>query len=51
MLEAEWSVDKGWSRPMISPIHDLAIHPAAKVLHYAIEVSSHANTYSILKLY
>lgn len=39
MLEIPWSLDKGWGKPIISPIHDLKIHPAAKVLHYAIEVS------------
>nr|CAG4649289.1 EOG090X051P [Scapholeberis mucronata]SVE93585.1 EOG090X051P [Scapholeberis mucronata] len=38
MLEVPWSLDKGWGKPIISPIHDLKIHPAAKVLHYAIEL-------------
>lgn len=39
MLEVPWNSQKGWMKPVISPIHDLQIHPAAKVLHYAIEVS------------
>lgn len=38
MLEISWNADKGWAKPLISPLHDLKIHPAAKVLHYAIEV-------------
>lgn len=28
----------GWQRPEISPMENLVIHPAAKVLHYAVEV-------------
>ena len=39
MLEIPWDAEKGWSKPVISPLHDLKLHPAAKVLHYAIEVS------------
>lgn len=39
MLEMEWTEEKGWSKPCISPFHDLVFHPAAKVLHYAQEVS------------
>lgn len=38
MLEIEWSEDKGWSKPIISPTHDLLFHPATKVFHYAQEV-------------
>ena len=38
MLEVNWDSDKGWSTPLISPLHYLQLHPAAKVLHYAIEV-------------
>ena len=38
MLEIAWNADKGWAKPVISPLHDLQIHPGAKVLHYAIEV-------------
>lgn len=38
MLEVAWDSQKGWTKPIISPIHDLKLHPAAKVLHYAIEV-------------
>ncbi|XP_064603026.1 branched-chain-amino-acid aminotransferase, cytosolic-like isoform X2 [Liolophura sinensis] len=38
MLEIEWQKDKGWGRPVISPVHDLQLHPASKVLHYATEL-------------
>jgi len=39
MLTVEWDKPTGWSRPKISPLQPLKIHPAAKVLHYAIEVT------------
>lgn len=29
----------GWQKPEILPLENLVIHPAAKVLHYAVEVS------------
>lgn len=28
----------GWQKPEITPFENLVIHPAAKVLHYAVEV-------------
>lgn len=28
----------GWQAPEITPFENLVLHPAAKVLHYAIEV-------------
>lgn len=28
----------GWQKPEITPLESLVIHPAAKVLHYALEV-------------
>ncbi|CAG7649964.1 unnamed protein product [Allacma fusca] len=37
MFEVEWNVE-GWGPPRICPLHDLNIHPAAKVLHYALEL-------------
>lgn len=30
----------GWQKPEITPFENLSIHPAAKALHYAIQVSS-----------
>jgi branched-chain amino acid aminotransferase len=38
MLSVEWSSDKGWGKPEIAPVKNLSIHPAAKVLHYAVEI-------------
>jgi hypothetical protein len=38
MLTVEWDKLTGWNRPKIAPLQPLPIHPAAKVLHYAIEV-------------
>lgn len=40
MLEVSWDAKKGWGKPQITPLHSLEIHPAAKVLHYAIEVTT-----------
>ena len=39
MLEVDWTEEGGWQRPVIRPLAPLQIHPAAKVLHYATEVS------------
>ena len=37
MLTVKWN--RGvWSKPQIEPLKDLSLHPAAKVLHYAIEL-------------
>lgn len=30
----------GWQKPEIMPFENLSIHPAAKALHYAIQVCS-----------
>ncbi|GFS68957.1 branched-chain-amino-acid aminotransferase, mitochondrial [Nephila pilipes] len=38
MFEVEWTDEYGWGKPRISPLHDLILHPAAKVLHYAQEL-------------
>lgn len=38
MFEVEWNFDKGWGTPKIVPIHNLSLHPASKVLHYATEL-------------
>lgn len=38
MFEVEWSKENGWGKPRICPLHNLSLHPAAKVLHYANEV-------------
>lgn len=38
MFSVEWSADEGWSKPKIAPMRNIELHPAAKVLHYAVEV-------------
>ncbi|XP_037086748.1 branched-chain-amino-acid aminotransferase, cytosolic-like [Pollicipes pollicipes] len=38
MLTIDWSAAEGWARPRITRIQPLPIHPAAKVLHYALEL-------------
>ncbi|KAI0209344.1 Branched-chain-amino-acid aminotransferase, cytosolic [Lamellibrachia satsuma] len=38
MLEIEWTLANGWGPPTICPLHDISLHPAAKVLHYAVEL-------------
>ncbi|VDM29913.1 unnamed protein product [Toxocara canis] len=35
MFSVDWTFEKGWSTPMIHPFDNFALHPAAKVLHYA----------------
>ena len=40
MLTIDWCAAKGWASPRIAPVQPLAIHPAAKVLHYALEVGA-----------
>ncbi|KAK3102307.1 hypothetical protein FSP39_010377 [Pinctada imbricata] len=38
ILEVEWSIKRGWGKPSITPMHNLSLHPASKVLHYAVEL-------------
>lgn len=38
MLTVEWTKDAGWGKPKLGPFKNLEIHPAAKVLHYSIEL-------------
>lgn len=38
MLMIDWSLENGWSRPMIVPFGEFHIHPAAKVLNYGVSV-------------
>ena len=39
MFQVEWHHEKGWATPVICPLQNLSLHPSAKVLHYAEEVS------------
>ncbi|PVZ99482.1 hypothetical protein BB558_004457 [Smittium angustum] len=45
MLEAKWTKENGWEKPKIVPFHNLTIHPASGVLHYAIECFEGAKAY------
>lgn len=38
MLTVEWDKQEGWGKPKIGPLKNLQIHPAAKCLHYSIEI-------------
>lgn len=38
MLSVEWDSSKGWGKPKIGPLKPLQIHPAAKCLHYSVEI-------------
>ncbi|XP_054261084.1 branched-chain-amino-acid aminotransferase, cytosolic-like [Macrosteles quadrilineatus] len=39
MLKIEYHKSGGgWQQPCITPLEDLSLHPAAKVLHYAVEL-------------
>lgn len=40
MLKVFWHRSLGgWQKPEITPLENLVMHPAAKVLHYAVEVN------------
>ncbi|KAG1669217.1 Branched-chain-amino-acid aminotransferase, mitochondrial [Nymphon striatum] len=45
MLEIKWNESKGWQKPVISPIKNFSIHPAAKVFHYAVELFESMKAY------
>ena len=48
MMEVDWSEGQGWTRPIISPVHDLRIHPGAKV-SIAILNSKYVNSGASLR--
>ena len=37
MLEIEWTSEKGFGLPTISPHHNLSLDPAVPALHYAVQ--------------
>jgi branched-chain amino acid aminotransferase len=47
MLTIKHTAESGWDKPVIESLKNLSIHPAAKVLHYATEVSY---SYLLIKL-
>ena len=38
MFTVKWTQAGGWEKPQIGPFKHLQVHPAAKVLHYSIEL-------------
>ncbi|KAK3893273.1 hypothetical protein Pcinc_002906 [Petrolisthes cinctipes] len=38
MLKIFYTDQSGWGQPRITPLQDLRLHPAAKVLHYSVEL-------------
>lgn len=36
MFRVDWDSETGWTSPLISKVHNIDIHPGAKVLHYAL---------------
>jgi branched-chain amino acid aminotransferase len=38
MLSIQWTSSNGWEAPKISKLKNLELHPAAKCLHYSIEI-------------
>ena len=38
MLICAWTAEHGWAAPAIEPFRNIELHPAAHVLHYAVEV-------------
>uniref|UniRef100_A0A914MZS0 branched-chain-amino-acid transaminase n=1 Tax=Meloidogyne incognita TaxID=6306 RepID=A0A914MZS0_MELIC len=37
MAEVDWTESEGWGKPKICPLHNLNLHPASKVFHFAPE--------------
>ncbi len=45
MFQMEFA-DGAWGEPSIQPIHDIALHPASKVLHYGQEIFEGMKAYT-----
>lgn len=45
MFRVDWDRENGWTTPLISKVHNLDLHPGAKVLHYAIEAFEGAKAF------
>ena len=46
MLEVDWTKINGWGAPIISPLHNLQIDPAASCIHSALEVYAYINCFA-----
>ena len=38
MLTIKWNLSSGWSTPLIHPLQNFSLHPAAKGIHYALQL-------------
>lgn len=45
MFRVDWDHENGWSTPLISKLHNLDLHPGAKVFHYAVEAFEGTKAY------
>lgn len=45
MFRVDWDEENGWTTPLISKVHDLPLHPAAKVFHYGLGAFEGAKAY------
>lgn len=45
MFRVDWDSECGWYTPLISKVHNLDLHPGAKVLHYALEAFEGAKAF------
>lgn len=45
MFRVDWDHENGWTTPLISKVHNLDLHPGAKVLHYALEAFEGAKAF------
>jgi branched-chain amino acid aminotransferase len=48
MLTIKHTTESGWEKPLIEPLKNLSIHPGAKVLHYATEVSNETRAHVVI---
>lgn len=49
MLEIEWTADKGWGTPTISPYHNFSFDPSTVVFHYGFEAFEGLKAYKDAK--
>ena len=49
MLEIDWCKNSGWSKPYITPWHNLSIDPRNSALHYAISLFEGMKAYKGIK--
>ncbi|KAM4748013.1 branched-chain-amino-acid aminotransferase, cytosolic isoform 2-T2 [Rhinophrynus dorsalis] len=45
MLWIEWSMEKGWQRPVIKPLQNIPMHPSCSALHYALQLFEGTKAY------